>query len=91
MRRQRYQDVIPFSIAAAAVSESTPSGIGTSWPVGITRRLAVGTQSETVRDPVAGLERRRRRPSDYPTASTTPAASIPIAVGSDGTGYSPLR
>ena len=90
MRRQRYHDVIPFSIAAAAVSESTPPGIGTSWSVGITRRsqYAPSPKPYATRSPAWNDG---PFPAGGPTASTTPAASIPIAVGSDGTGYSPLR
>ena len=87
VRRIRNWAVIPLSITAAAVSSDTPSGIGT--------RTLAGSTSASAYDPGPPSAYATRSPglttvTPGPTASTTPAASLPNPVGR-GSGYRPER
>ena len=83
VRRNRYSTVMPCSIIAAACCESMPGGTFTILPAGIRRSSAyepTGGAAYATRSPTA------TEPTPSPTASTTPAPSIPGENGSDGAG-----
>ena len=87
VRRIRYWEVIPLSMTAAATSSVIPSGIGTRTWAGISRCSEYdpgGPPAYATRSP--GLT----TVTPGPTASTTPAASLPSPFGS-GIGYPPDR
>ena len=74
---------MPWSIIAAAWRESMPAGTSTTLSAGIRRSSAY--------EPTGGAAYATRSPTDSestpsPTASTTPAPSIPGENGSDGAG-----
>ena len=78
VRRIRYCAVIPLSITAAAIWSAIPSGIGTRIAAGSTRASAYdpgGPPAYATRSPA------RTTVTPGPTASTTPAASLPKPLG----------
>ena len=87
MRRTRYCTVHPFSIIAAACRSPTASGSRTRRAASMTRRsvYAPRLMQYATRSPAATSV------TPSPTASTTPAASLPIIAGHPGTGYRPVR
>ncbi len=79
VRRNRYCTVSPFSISVAAVRSAMPSGSLTSLSAGITRAVLYapgGPPAYATRSP--GFT----QSTPVPTASTTPAASLPMPDGS---------